>query len=79
MKKRQKELSKKNLLRLKKFGETLSSRRKLLSFSQDELAEVLQIDRSYLSQLENGIANPTMDLLYRIQDCLELNIFIWGK
>lgn len=71
-----KEVNKKNLKRLKDLGKKIADRRKLLRFSQEELALIIEIDRGYLSRVENGKTNPTLDLIYRIQDVLEMEIFI---
>ena len=76
MRPRQRRISRKNLERIKNLGLRIADRRRLQRFSQEELAAVLEIDRGYLSTVENGKANPTMDLLYKIQDVLEMEIFI---
>jgi transcriptional regulator with XRE-family HTH domain len=41
--------------------------------SQTELAKILDIDRSYLSQIENG-KQPSLKLLERIADALGRNL-----
>lgn len=76
MRKRQRSISKKNLERIKNLGKLIAARRVLQKFSQEELSRVIEIDRSYLSHIENGRANITVDLLYKIQDVLEMDIFI---
>lgn len=76
MRPRKRRISRKNLERIKHLGLKIADRRRLQNFSQEELAAVLEIDRGYLSTVENGKANPTMDLLYKIQDVLEMEIFI---
>jgi transcriptional regulator with XRE-family HTH domain len=76
MRTRQRKISRKNKERLKHLGQKIAERRKLQKFSQEELAAVIEIDRGYLSTVENGHANPTVDLLYKIQDILEMDIFI---
>lgn len=42
--------------------------------SQEELAEAAGINRTYLSQLENGRSSPTLDVLERIARALEVPI-----
>lgn len=76
MRPRQKQLTRKNLARIKSLGLKIKERRHIQRFSQEELAAVLEIDRGYLGLIENGKANPTIDLLYKIQDVLEMDIFI---
>jgi transcriptional regulator with XRE-family HTH domain len=47
-------------------GETLRQARKAAGISQEELAFEAKIDRTYVSQLENGHKSPTVDVLFRI-------------
>ncbi len=42
--------------------------------SQEELAEAAGINRTYLSQLENGHSSPTLDILERIARALDVPI-----
>jgi transcriptional regulator with XRE-family HTH domain len=39
--------------------------------SQEKLAADTGVDRAYVSDLERQLANPTVDLLERLADCLE--------
>jgi transcriptional regulator with XRE-family HTH domain len=47
-------------------GEALRRSRKAAGLSQEELAFEAQIDRTYVSQLENGHKSPTVDVLFRL-------------
>lgn len=47
-------------------GEAIRRARKAAGISQEELAFDAQIDRTYVSQLENGHKSPTVDVLFRI-------------
>jgi transcriptional regulator with XRE-family HTH domain len=47
-------------------GEALRRSRKAAGISQEELAFEAKIDRTYVSQLENGHKSPTVDVLFRI-------------
>lgn len=42
--------------------------------SQEDLALAADVDRSYVSQLERGIANPTLTILLRIADALHAKV-----
>lgn len=42
--------------------------------SQEDLALAADVDRSYVSQLERGIANPTLAILLRIAGALHAKI-----
>jgi transcriptional regulator with XRE-family HTH domain len=47
-------------------GEVLRTARKAAGISQEELAFEAKLDRTYISQLENGHKSPTVDSLFRI-------------
>lgn len=44
--------------------------------SQEALALAAEIDRTYISQLERGVANPSLMILYRISNVLEKELQI---
>lgn len=50
------------------------ARRKALNMSQEKLALQAGVDRTYVSQLERGIANPSISILCRIAEILLCNI-----
>ena len=43
-------------------------------FSQEELAFRAHINKNYLSDLENGRRNPTLDILNRLVFALEITL-----
>ncbi len=43
-------------------------------FSQEELAFRAGIDRTYASQIERGIANPSLSIICALADALECEI-----
>jgi transcriptional regulator with XRE-family HTH domain len=47
-------------------GEALRRSRKAAGISQEVLAFEAQVDRTYISQLENGHKSPTVDVLFRL-------------
>jgi transcriptional regulator with XRE-family HTH domain len=47
-------------------GESLRQARKTAGISQEDLAFEAKVDRTYISQLENGHKSPTVDVLFRI-------------
>ncbi len=47
-------------------GESLRQARKAAGISQEDLAFEAKVDRTYISQLENGHKSPTVDVLFRI-------------
>ena len=56
----------------RKLGQNIAYYRKDRSFTQMELAELLEIDRSHMSGLEIGANGVSMDLIFKI--CDKLNI-----
>ena len=55
---------------LKAIGRNLLKLRKASGYSQERLALGAEIDRTYVSQIERGIANPSVLVLKKISDCL---------
>ncbi len=60
--------------RLKNIGINIRKLRKFKHLSQIELAVAVGIDRAYLSEIENGRTNVSINILYAIADSLELSI-----
>lgn len=63
------------LIRLKRgLAQSVKLRRKELGLSQEELADMAEIDRTYASQIERGVANPSLEVLYRVARSLEIDL-----
>lgn len=60
--------------RLEHIGRQIRTVRKQQSLSQIDLAVMVGIDRAYLSEIENGHANVTVNILYAIADALNVSI-----
>ena len=60
--------------RIKNIGNNIKKHRKLQKLAQIELAVTVGIDRAYLSEIENGRTNPSINILYAISDALHVNI-----
>lgn len=60
--------------RLKNIGKNIREYRKKLNLSQIELAVEVGIDRAYLSEIENGRTNTSINILYAISDALKIDI-----
>ncbi|WP_282111255.1 helix-turn-helix domain-containing protein [Shewanella algicola] len=56
---------------LEKFSEKLRTMRKKKKISQDKLANLTDIDRSYVGRIDRGEVNITLDKLYAIAKALE--------
>ena len=59
---------------LRRLGLNIKIARIIKGFSQDDIAGRLDIDKSYLSKLERGLANPSIIYLRELALCLGLNI-----
>lgn len=55
---------------LDRLGAEIKSLRLNVGLSQEALALAAGVDRTYVSQLERGIANPSLMILYRISKVL---------
>ncbi len=53
---------------------TIKVRRKALGITQEELADMAGIDRTYASQLERAIANPSLTVLCKVANSLGLEL-----
>ena len=50
----------------------VKARRKELGLSQEKLALLSGVDRSYMSEIERQIANPSIEALLRISNELQI-------
>lgn len=53
-------------------GNTIKEIRKRKGFSQQELAKKSEVSQTYLSQIENGERNPTLEVLQKISVALDI-------
>lgn len=53
------------------FGEVIKERRKLQNISQEQLALRSDLDRTYISKLERGIHQPSLETIFAIAKVLE--------
>ena len=51
----------------------LRAARVAAGISQEELALTAEIDRTYVSQIERGIGNPSVRVLVKLAACLRLD------
>ena len=58
----------------KGIGQQVRSLRKEKLISQEELAFRAEIDRTYVSQIERGIGNPSLLVLYKVVKVLEKDL-----
>lgn len=58
----------------KKLGETISESRLKRQLSQEQLALLSDVDRSYLAEVEEGKANPSVKFLHKIAKILKIKV-----
>lgn len=56
------------------FGQLVRKYRKEKNMSQEQLALLCNIDRSYLGRIERGEVNPTLEKLYELAKSLDVNV-----
>ena len=64
---------------MKKFGQIIKQRRKILSVTQKELAELAGIGINTLTKIERGETNPSLDVLQKVLDTLGMEMVIQVK
>ena len=60
--------------RMVTFGKRVREARKSKGISQERLAEIAGIDRSYMGNIERGEKNITLKKVYEICDALDIEI-----
>ena len=55
------------------FGSRLRERRKALGFSQERLAELADVRRTFVGLLENGYSSPTLATIVRFARALDVD------
>jgi transcriptional regulator with XRE-family HTH domain len=55
-----------------KFGQVLKKERLKQQISQEELAFECSLDRTYISMLERGIRQPTLETIFKLAKALRL-------
>ncbi len=59
----------------KLLGSRIKSIREAKGLTQEGLAEKMDINTVYLSNIERGVANPTLDMLIKLTDALEIEMW----
>jgi transcriptional regulator with XRE-family HTH domain len=59
---------------LKKFGANVRSRRDAKELSQEKLAELADLDRTYISSVERGVRNISLLSSLRIAKALKTSV-----
>lgn len=57
----------------RRFGRNVKAARKGAGYSQETLADMAAVARSYMSDVERGARNPTLQVVERIADALTVS------
>jgi len=57
-----------------KFGQVIRSNRELRGLSQEALAELADLNRSYLGEIERGTTVPSIETMQKLADALNENL-----
>ena len=52
----------------------LRSAREAAGFTQEALALSAGVDRTYVSQIERGVGNPSVGVLWKLAQCLSIDV-----
>ena len=58
----------------KSFGKIVRKRRRALDLSQEELGDKAELNRGYISDIERGLRNPSLEVIERIAKGLQMDI-----
>jgi transcriptional regulator with XRE-family HTH domain len=59
---------------IKNLADTVKTQRKRIGLSQEEFADLVGIDRTYASQIERAVANPSLHVLCNLAKVLKLSL-----
>lgn len=57
-----------------KLGQRIRSERKKLAYTQEHLAEMIEVSDAYIGQIERGERSPTLDTLVKLAKSLGVTI-----
>lgn len=67
-------MSQKNQLSInQRFGKAIRRRRRELDLSQEELAERADLHRTYISNIERGELNPSLETMEKLVKALDIS------
>lgn len=55
----------------RKIGNRIGARRRFLDFGQEQLAQMVKLSKTHISNIENGKSIPSLESIVRLADALE--------
>lgn len=68
-----KNITRKNKI-LKHLGINIKFYRKKLNLTQEQIAELIDVERSYITAIENGTKSPSIYFIYELSRALNINL-----
>jgi len=66
-------------MKIEELGKLIKNRRKVLGLTIRDLADLTDISKTTISQIERGIRNPTFEILQNIFEYLNLKMIVEVK
>jgi len=60
---------------MKDYRQILKAKREAMGLSQHQLARQLNITQTFLSEIERGRKNPSLEQFFKICEALEIHLF----
>ena len=57
------------------YGSLFKKKRKKLGYNQQKMADLLGISQSFVSEIEIGKKNPSLEIFFLMCDILEIKLF----
>ena len=57
------------------YRKVIRNKREKIGWSQYKLAQVVGITQSFMNEIESGKKSPSIDVLFRICEALEIQVF----
>lgn len=61
---------------LRCFGDAVRGQRESLNLSQEQLSFASKLDRTYISGIERGVRNPTLQSMQRVAAALKVSLSV---
>jgi transcriptional regulator with XRE-family HTH domain len=56
------------------FGQAIRRLRERAGYSQEKFAQMANIDRTYMSEIERGVTNVSLEMVYRLAKALDVTL-----
>ena len=57
----------------KQLGDNIIYHRKKVNMTQEDLSFISDVDRKYIHMIEKGISNPSIEIIYKISESLNVD------